>query len=110
MIELNILRKEVNSVHTQCQFDLSDSASFIKKNKKTKTGNNKKKNERGNTRENNKIGLLSKNHAFYKGSGVEVRASSHLGRKHILTRRGLSIPIMHIRHLQYLKAPTFPKP
>jgi hypothetical protein len=56
------------------------------------------------------MGLLSKNHAVDKGGSVEVRASSELRLEHIQTRRSLAIRKMHIRHLQYLQIPSFPKP
>lgn len=62
------------------------------------------------TGENDEIGLLGEDHPLDKGCGIKVRASGELAGKHVLARRGLAVPIMHIGHLQYLKLPIFPKP
>jgi hypothetical protein len=56
------------------------------------------------------MGFLGEDHAADKGGGVEVGARGDLSREHVLTRRGLAVGIMHVRHLQYLELPTFPKP
>ena len=51
------------------------------------------------TGENNEIWFLSEDHPVDKDGGVEVRATLDLAWKHIKARSGLSISIVHVRHL-----------
>ena len=68
------------------------------------------KTNESHTHKNNEIGIVRKDQAFEKGSGIEVRAIRLFARKHILTIRVFAVYVMHIRHLQYLKGSIFPKP